>query len=89
MLISGVSVVELTRIDRAFERCGLRAQVRFTYENATESLLIKFMPGVAHETTAVEFLDKIRTKILDLPGHSRDSVTGVGTAQFEVGQRSK
>ena len=90
MLITRVSVPALARIETAFERRGLRAALRFTYENATESLIIKYMPGVAHEVTAIGFSSRIMDKIAQLPGHSLSSIIGLGTAQFGIpGRRSK
>ena len=88
--VNRVSFSALAKIEEEFEKRGLRTQVRFTYENVRESFIIMFMPGVAHDITAVEFSTLIRAKIARLPRHSLSSAVGVGTAEFGVaGQRRK
>ena len=52
MSIDRVSVKAITKIEAEVEKRGLRTQLRFTYENASESLIIKFMLGAAHGMTA-------------------------------------
>ena len=84
MLIDHVSTLSLGRIEDGLKRRGLRGQLRFTYEMPSQSLIIKFMPGVYHDTTASSFGIDIIGKVAQLPGHSLHSVGVVGTAQFEV-----
>ena len=84
MLINHVSTLSLGRIEEGLKRRDLRGQLRFTYEVPSESLIIKYMPGVFHEVTTMEFAAEIRAKVAQLPGHSYLSVVGLGAAQFEV-----
>lgn len=84
VLVGQVAISSLGRIEEGLEKRGLRKQLRFTYDYGSESLIIKFMPGVAHQITAAELTIHIREKVAGLPGHSLYSVCGVGTAEFEV-----
>lgn len=84
VLVGQAAISSLGRIEEGLEKRGLPKQLRFTYDYGFELLIIKFMPGVAHQITAAELTIHIREKVAGLPGHSLYSVCGVGTAEFEV-----
>ena len=57
-------------------------QMRFACENERDLLIIKFMPGVARETTAVEFCTHVRARIAQLPGQLLFLVIGLGLSSL-------
>ena len=61
-----------------------------TYDNVKKQLIVKFMPGVAHDTTGMELYLLVRDTIGALPGHDRFSIRSMATSRFTVpGLRSK
>ncbi|KAG0633013.1 hypothetical protein HOY80DRAFT_897200 [Tuber brumale] len=90
MLVTGLPESQLVLIEKSFEEHAIRGTARFTYENVLESLIIRLMPGAAHEHTSRDFYVTLVTKIATLPGHSIRSIRSVGATHFVVpGKRSK
>ncbi|KAG0643358.1 hypothetical protein HOY80DRAFT_1020245 [Tuber brumale] len=90
LMVKGVTEEQLAEVDVALEKRGIRNIARFTYENAVESLIIRLMPGAAHERTAIDFYLTLIENISSIPGHSIRSIRSVGCTQFQVpGRRSK
>ena len=90
LFVSRIPADMIDPFDQALVKLGIRRGIRLTYEESLESLIIRLMPGAAHENTSGSFLVKIILKILRIPGHSEYSYRTVGATRFIVpGKRSK
>ncbi|KAG0636541.1 hypothetical protein HOY80DRAFT_1054113 [Tuber brumale] len=90
LLVTGVSKDEIQLIDNAFRNLNIFRQVRCTYEQPLQSLIIRLMPGAAHENTSGSFIREVERRIAVIPGHSWYSFRTVGSTRFAVpGTRSK
>jgi hypothetical protein len=85
-----VSPDEEAAIGHSIRALDLDTTVRLTYEDGLETLIVKLMPSLAHESTAWTFFSNVLAKIAALPGHSVNSVVATGATRFNVpGQGSK
>ena len=57
---------------------------RLTYDYVRQKLIVRLMPGAAHEIVSVEFLRQITESICNIPGHTRFSIAGLGATRFKV-----
>ena len=70
LVINHVVDTDITKIKNALRGRGLRKQIRLTYENTMELLIMKFIPGLVHEITSGLFFHQIASKICAIPGHT-------------------
>ncbi|RPB04318.1 hypothetical protein L873DRAFT_1840755 [Choiromyces venosus 120613-1] len=90
MLVTGVAEHMVEEIDEALQGLGIHKVSRFTYEQTTETLIVRLMPGAPHEHVLWSFSNRITLKVINIPGHSVSSLDPVGATRFRVlCQRSK
>ncbi|KAG0633187.1 hypothetical protein HOY80DRAFT_1064837 [Tuber brumale] len=90
ILVTDVSEDKRVPIYNALRDLGIHRGVRCTYEYALRSLIIRLMPGAAHEVTCSTLSMAIAMKIAHIPGHLLDSFYSHGRAHCEIpGRRSK
>ncbi|KAI5797451.1 hypothetical protein DFH27DRAFT_653920 [Peziza echinospora] len=88
VIFDDVTPSDLEPIGRALRQTVRNS--RFTYEEASEALIIRLMPGLAREMASRSLSSVILSHVWTLPGHGPWPVTPVGSARYEVpGQRSK
>jgi len=61
---------------------GIRA-ARFTFEPASQALIIKLMPRYAHENTSRTFIEAVTDHIKLIPGHTKKVYAQVGATRFQ------
>ncbi|KAG0129273.1 hypothetical protein HOY82DRAFT_471572, partial [Tuber indicum] len=90
LYFDGLTDSEFPIIDDQLELVQLRSAIRFTFENSLNAAIVRIMPGPEHEKVVISLYSEIVSRIASLPGHSDESVVGVGATRFNVpGVRSK
>src|SRR5207302_1292288 len=77
LLIAAVPGDINERLERCLVRRGIRGQLRFMWEPAKNSLIIKLMPGITHEGPTTTFMRAIDVKVASIPGHNTFSLFAV------------
>ena len=86
----GISDSECEGIDGELRAAGLMSTVRFTFEHALNSSILRIRPGPDHHMIAAMFAYEFTKKMASIPGHSGDSVSCFGATTFRIpGVRSK
>lgn len=84
-----ISSASEAKIDEAVEKLDFRKSTRLMWEEAVGSGILRLLPGPHHDITSRQFLCNIFAKVAAIPGHTTNSIRGVGSTKFRVPGRSK